>query len=108
MMDILMSTNVQIGIFFIILVAIVTNFILKMYAIKMGVYKKIYGLWRINWKKIKEGLFLAGLAGLFLYTIYHRWNFLWILGALIIYVGISQVLSGFFEFRTWKSKKYWD
>ncbi|SHK06250.1 hypothetical protein SAMN02745227_01423 [Anaerobranca californiensis DSM 14826] len=108
MKDFLMNESVQMGIFFLLLVIIVTNFILKMYAIKMGIYKKVYGLWRINWRKIKEGLFLSGFAALFIYTIYHRWNFWLTIGSLIIYVGISKVLSGFFDIKSWKSKRYWD
>ncbi|QNO14437.1 hypothetical protein HYG86_06450 [Alkalicella caledoniensis] len=108
-LEILSEQYVQLGIFILILVGLLLNFCIKMELIKQGIYKKVYKQRRIDWEKFKGGVWVIGIAGLFLARHFYSWNFWITFLAFFIFVGLTQVFSGLFlSNRSWKSRKYWD
>ena len=109
MKEILMMNQVQLGIFALVVLALVLNFIIKLCLIKAGIYKRIYKQKRLDGSKIKGGVFLMGLSGLFIAAIKYDLGFLMTVLLLIILIGVTQVISGLFlSSKSWKSYKYWD
>lgn len=107
--EILMMEQVQLGIFAIIVLALVLNFIVKLCLIRAGIYKRIYKQRKVNWEKFKGGIFLIGFGGLLITAYQYSWRpWLAFLG-IICLVGITQVISALFlNSKSWKSYKYWD
>lgn len=109
MKEFLMSTNVQIGIFLILFIALTQNFIVKLYMIKSGIYKRVYKQKRIDWEKVKNGIMLLGFAGVLIAKSYLDWSWGITFLAILGFIGLAQMTSGlFWTRRSWKNHKYWD
>lgn len=108
-LEILSEQTVQIGIFALILIGLVLNFIVRLVLIKEGIYKKVYKQRRIDWEKFKGGVWLIGFAGLLIGSYTYSWGVWVTLLSIIAFIGVTQILSGLFLSRkSWKSHKYWD
>lgn len=109
MKEILMLTQVQLGIFILIVLALTFNFITKVLLIRAGIYKRVYKQKRLDGDKVKGGLFMVALSGLFIAAVKFSLGF-WITVLLFfILLGVIQIFSGLFlSSKSWKSYKYWD
>ncbi len=95
MVDILQSTQVQLGIFIIAMVLILSNLIVKLAMIKAGIYRK-YNRRRINGSSLKSGLWVLGFALLIVGNIYYDlggWLTFWLVIAM---TGLIQVIGALF------------
>ncbi len=107
--DFLKIPQVGMAIFILVLVALFLNFLTKIYLIKAGIYKRVHKQKRIDWEKLKAGVFLVGFGGLFVASFKYGWGFGGTILAIIIFIGATQILSSLFlSRRSWKSYKYWD
>lgn len=109
MKEIIMMSQVQWGIFILIVLALLLNFITKALLIKAGIYKRVYKQKRLDGDKVKGGLFMIGLSGLFIAAIKFSLGFWITVLSFFVLLGVIQIFSGLFlSNKSWKSYKYWD
>ncbi|WP_353893779.1 hypothetical protein PRVXH_000542 [Proteinivorax hydrogeniformans] len=94
MLEVLLSTEVLLGIFFLILVALICNLIIKLAMVKAGIYKK-YSKNRVCSGRLQGGLWTLGIA--LLVIVYMQldisfWLAFWLLVAL---AGLIQIIFSF-------------